>query len=199
MQDAIRTFVALRASIELSGRLEVLSRRLRQQLHGHGISWVAREQFHITLRFLGQTQRDTIPALCNRLATGLAGVSAFRLSTSELGCFPDLRRPKVLWVGFEGDLHSLKELYARIREATEGFGEAKDEKMFHPHLTVARFRFAPSGLARVVQFISGTPAFDSPIPWPIRDVGLIQSVLGPDGPAYTTLKQFELKPTGSVL
>lgn len=115
--------------------------RLQQQLRP-GMppgSWVRAEGLHLTLRFLGDTEPGRVPALGAALEAALAQAPSFALALGTLGAFPPKGRSRVLWLGSadEGGL-------AHLAEVVEGVvrlqGFAPENRTFHGHLTLCRFR-----------------------------------------------------------
>ena len=182
-----RTFIA----IELPDRVrEALGRhigRLRRQLPG-SFRWVKPESVHLTLKFLGDTDEDQVPAIAETLRQALAGLSEFDLRTGQLGCFPNAERPRVVWLGMEGELDKLASLQRKVEEVCIGLEFEREKRRFVPHLTLARVsRPAPVHLYKVSEE-SG--------PFTVTGVSLIESELTPRGAIYTRLDFFDLSRNG---
>lgn len=139
--------------------------------------------FHLTLKFLGEVDEEKISILIDELAK--VTFQPFTASLSEVGAFPDMNRPRVVWVGLEPK-DIINSIQKRVDEATQKLGFAADRR-FHPHLTLARVKFvddrkelrdcltslkAPEGSFRLDSF------------------KLIRSILTPQGPEYEVLKSF---------
>ena len=122
---------------------------------------------------------------------------AMLLRAGEVGAFPSVDAPRVLWLGVRGDEDGLLALQRAVRDAVRGVeGVVADRKPFHPHLTLGRVRVgrrdtAGAGgnrrRARAANRSSRAAA------WPVREVALIRSVLGPGGSRYTALGRFPLR------
>lgn len=98
---------------------------------------VPKEQMHITLKFLGDTDAASIPILCSELKDRLSSFSGFGLAMKGMGVFPDIRNPRVVWIGFE-DPEELIKLSDAVTEAVSSLKLRCDKKKFSPHVTLGR-------------------------------------------------------------
>ena len=131
----MRSFLAIELPEPLRTRLGELQRELQQA--GIRARYTRPEAVHLTLKFLGEIDPDQIPGLEERLRPLAARCPPLALEARGLGAFPDLRRPRVLWIGVRAP-EGLMRLQSEIEVAMEGEGFAKEERPFHPHLTLAR-------------------------------------------------------------
>src|SRR6476659_9676034 len=97
----IRAFVALKPPSSWIGELRQIQATLRKELGSRDFKWVDPEQMHITLRFFGSIATEQIPDVAGMITKAIAGVPQFILCAGSLGCFPSLRKPRVLWMGIE--------------------------------------------------------------------------------------------------
>ncbi len=135
--------------------------------HDWPVRWVAAESSHLTLHFLGETPPERAELLRLGLGQVIARHAPFSLFTGDLGVFPHLNKPRVLWLGLTGDTDQLAALHRDIgRQLLElEFETDTDTRRFHPHITLGRVRDeAPGSLGAE---IGG--AFDSP---QVRDLVL---------------------------
>jgi len=188
----IRIFVAIHLPAEVRAQLERLQRRLMGLAGGDLVRWTPVEQIHLTLRFLGDVGRDRLDELCDAVRRVCAGASPFRVYAGNLGCFPDARKPRVVWVGIGGEVGRLARLQEELERATAGFGKPPEKREFRPHLTLGR----PKGrevrslrdLGRELQTVKAERFGD----WMVQDVALVRSELQAGGPRYTDLAVFPL-------
>jgi 2'-5' RNA ligase len=186
-----RLFVA----VELDGHARQALDRLQQELqsHGlHGLRWVRPEGIHLTLKFLGETPRETVVAITEALAGSTAGVGPHRLALGSLGTFGSRNAPRVLWVDLKGDLDDLLRLQEGVERVLTPLGFPRESRRFSPHLTLARLRpesarEAAGPLAQAIAAVSPPSATID-----VRDVSLMLSRLGPGGAVYTRLEAFPL-------
>ena len=185
--SALRTFVALDVGPEaragLAGWMAELGPRLP------GFKWVEPENLHLTLRFLGETPAERLPALREALAAAAAEVAPFELVVRGAGAFPDAGAPRVLWAGVEATA-ALAALQRRVEEAVRGLGWEPEGTPFRPHVTLARARHPrPRADATAALAAAGTRVWGR---MAVREVVLQRSTLTPAGPVYDPLGRFPL-------
>jgi 2'-5' RNA ligase len=103
----------------------------------HGISFVDSQHLHLALNFIGNVKDTEIPELCSAFASALNDFSPFEIEMRGFNAFPDIRRPRVLWVGVEQGKEELVALNKKFRDIIEDFGFLQ-EKRYTPHLTIGR-------------------------------------------------------------
>lgn len=133
----MRIFLALLLSEEAKRRLAQVTAQLK--LTGADVKWVEEDNFHITLFFLGDINPKTCEALVKRMPEMVAGVAPFALNLDGLGAFPNLRKPRVIWVGVKEGSREIIKVYRRVLSVMESLGFTQ-EKKFSPHVTVGRVR-----------------------------------------------------------
>jgi len=151
-----------------------------------GARWVPTDQIHLTLAFLGEVDEAALERLSGELARIL--LPGFQLGFGAVGCFPDRRRPRVLWVGLEPDPR-LKHLAAYVREAVLACGIPQEERPFSPHITLARLKLSASREAD--SFLDQRQKEKLP-PFPVQEFTLFQSRLTPQGAVHIPLRSFAL-------
>jgi len=189
--EEIRSFIA----IELSEEVKKGLARLRADLGEHSfVKWVAPEGIHLTLKFLGNILPKQVMRITQAMEEAGRGISPFRLEISGLGAFPNLKQPRVLWVGIEGEIDKLSRLQENIDSALAPLGFAKEEHAFVPHLTLARIRQEASpaqrrNLGELVESIN----FELRYSLNVESINLMKSQLTPKGAIYTCLFVVELQ------
>ena len=134
----MRCFLA----IELPDMIKMQLLTMQQQLDvdGLSVSWAKPEVMHLTLRFLGEVPDEDVPALSQSCHHYLTGASSCHLKLRGVGVFPNLKRVSVIWAGvdvLEGDLAFLRGLADKVAETIK---IPKDNKPFHPHITLGRVK-----------------------------------------------------------
>jgi len=195
----MRAFIAIEIPEELRTRLSAvraeLSHLLTAQQMASALRWSGTQNYHLTLRFLGETgedQRACVEALLGRVT---AHCPPFPLSLEGLGAFPNWRKMRVLWVGMTGDLPPLNTLQGRIESGAQACGFAVEPQGFHPHITLARTsREAPSGLISQAGALLAeqTKVARQLGQWEVSELVLMQSDLRPEGSVYTVLGRYQL-------
>jgi len=183
----LRLFVALVPPAEVRAELarEVERRRARLP-RGR---WVRAEHLHLTLAFLGEVAPADADLLAEALRERLAAVPRFRARLAAPGAFPPHGPIRVVWAGLE-PVAELAALAAAVRAAVADAGLAADDKPFRAHLTLARCPEPWRSEARAA--LGGLLGSAEGRELEVERVALVESVLGPGGPAHTERASFEL-------
>jgi 2'-5' RNA ligase len=153
-----------------------------------GARWVAPENMHLTLRFIGEVSRDAAEDIDEMLA----GVSApaFDLHLQGVGAFGQGAKTRSVWVGLQPS-EELAFLHTKVESAVVRGGQPPEGRKFFPHITLARFNHADAN--RLQRFIEGNSLFRAG-PWTIDHFTLFESHMGKGGSVYTPLTDYELGP-----
>jgi RNA 2',3'-cyclic 3'-phosphodiesterase len=185
--ERLRLFVAADVPDDHLARIHELTTELRAQLRD--ARWIPQANQHITLKFLGATDEDTlidVKRVCAEVADAYSSV-AIRLS--RLGAFPNARRARVVWIGIDDPHGLLGRLAAALDDGFRALGFAPEERAYTPHLTLARLKSpAPVG-----DFASALPEVEWE-PFGIDHLSLYRSRLSPRGAVYELLERFALAP-----
>ncbi|HEY2614846.1 MAG TPA: RNA 2',3'-cyclic phosphodiesterase [Chthoniobacterales bacterium] len=165
-------------SIELTSTSAQLLARLDPHLRG--VRWLAPEQMHLTLSFLGNTSSEAEEALRKNLSA--ISWKPFFLPIIGLGSFPGKGRPNVIWVGVGPGHPHLFQLYKRVQEAALHAGLEPDLRAFHPHITLARCRDVSAESVR--PFLKAHANYDAGLVR-VESFCLNSSLLTPAGSFYT--------------
>ena len=139
VSEQIRTFIAIELTNEVKYGLNRLQTQLKSEQYTF-VKWVAPGGIHMTLKFLGNVHPEKVSKVTKVVEQAVAGVSAFKVVVKDVGGFPNLKQPRVLWVGIGGDIQKLIDLQQRIDNDLMPLGFAKEKRSFTPHLTLARLR-----------------------------------------------------------
>jgi 2'-5' RNA ligase len=135
----IRAFIAL--DVPKHGRETLINwqNQLQQKVDLGSVRWLSESGFHLTLFFLGDgISAPQIEQLCSLIDHQSQQTQPFFLALNHLGCFPEKRRPTVLWAGLIGDLDPLQELKTNIDQALVAQGWTAEKRPFQPHITLGR-------------------------------------------------------------
>lgn len=171
----MRLFVAIPIPEELRERAAGLGREISLE----GVVPVRKENMHLTLRFIGETQGTKLETIKERLAQ--VRFPGFRCTLRGIGAFPDENYIRVVWAGCESG-GALEALAEDVGGALKGFG---GDERFSAHLTIARVKKKPA----LAAFFAAHRK-DELGSFEVREFHLIESVLGPGGPQYRTLASF---------
>jgi 2'-5' RNA ligase len=180
---SVRTFIA----VELSGTVIARAQEAIKLLKGSGaeVGWVDRGQMHLTLKFLGNVPETETPDVCRVVAEAAAGVEPFEMVFRGLGAFPRISEPRTIWIGIDQGQSELAELHQAIEESLKkemGFG--KENRRFHPHLTLGRLRKeSDPARAELSRLIQENETFDGDLTI-VEEVVTFASTLGRQGPAH---------------
>jgi 2'-5' RNA ligase len=192
--EQIRAFIA----VELpAGAREALGSILQdlQAVVPAGVRWVRPEGIHLTLKFLGDIGAKSVGPISLAMSQCAALVSPFDLFLSELGAFPKLKAPRVVWAGLDGAVDALRGLQASLEEELERLGHNPEGRPFSPHLTLGRTREGASiAQRRSVGDDLAMASVEIRGELPVREIVLIQSTLTPSGAIYTHLFSAALGP-----
>jgi len=191
--DELRAFIAIELEPEILERIGALQAQLRQEVPEGLVRWVKPEGIHLTLQFLGDVPAVRIDAIADAMRQACAPQAAFRFAIGGMGCFPDVRRPRVIWVGVDEPAGALLNLQRAIVQAMKPLGFAPEKRPFSAHLTLGRVKEGRPAMlqalgARVTQ---GGPELGAQA---ATEVHLIRSDLRPSGAVYTTLAVAPLSP-----
>lgn len=185
----MRSFIGIRLPAAVRDAVSEALRGMRETKGS--VSWVAKGNLHLTLKFLGEIRDDRVPVVVGALEGVAAGIAPFSLGASGGGTFPGPRNPRVLWVGFREPLELVGKLHQNIENALSAAGFPREDRPFHPHITVGRVRgvLPPSWGDRFVQGLSGREFGDVPV----SSVALFESRLTPGGAIYSVVREFPLE------
>jgi 2'-5' RNA ligase len=149
------------------------------------VRWVGPEQMHLTLAFLGDVPAERVAEIAAAMKRSAAGVGPFPFAIQGLGAFPDLRHPRVIWVGLVEPSGTLVRLQSALAAELAKIGYPPEERSFHPHLTLARAKELDRQ-ADYEQLLAPRRDFLGPEQL-AGEMLLISSELAPTGPIYTVV------------
>ncbi|HXE61225.1 MAG TPA: RNA 2',3'-cyclic phosphodiesterase [Gemmatimonadaceae bacterium] len=182
----VRLFLAINLPAPVRRDIRAATAPMRDATPDHrSVKWVDDDHLHITLKFLGEQPDDAVAALQTALDAAISSHLEFTLTLGGLGAFPNLRAPRVVWMGVTPE-PKLELLQHDVERTCAALGYPLDARAFRPHITIGRARegVAPNdaraiaAAARVVRFAASAPA---------RSVDVMRSELGPHGSRHTLL------------
>jgi 2'-5' RNA ligase len=189
----IRSFIAILLTDAVREAVAAATERLRP-LCG-AVAWVPPQNLHVTLQFLGGQSEERLAAAEAGLDDAAARSAPIDVTVHGIGAFPGLERPRILWIGMAQGALEVRALQARVADALAAQGFPREDRPWHPHLTIGRVfderrwrRDAGpplrSALAQLATTTFGT--------LPIAEVALMRSDLSPAGARYTTRRAVRL-------
>lgn len=186
----IRVFLAIEPPEAVRDAMALIQGRLKKTVLGP-LSWARTSGMHLTLKFFGNIGASDIAPISSAVGEAIAGYGPMRMEIKGLGVFPDIRRPRVLWLGTNGDVDRLGTLQQALETGLEPLGFEREDRPFRAHWTLARIKSPrdTTGIAQAVEtggeLHAGAFTADKLI--------LFKSDLTPKGAIYTRLAQYALQ------
>jgi 2'-5' RNA ligase len=194
--ETIRAFIAIELSPAVRQAVGDLQNRLKALTPPRSVRWTVPENIHLTLHFLGEIEANLVRPIATEISATARKHPSFELLLGSLGCFPNVRRPRVLWVGLLEQNQVLTGLQRDLGEALRGaVGFSPDARPYAPHLTLGRVKKGISTrhlkqLSQVIQ--NEQQQLGQLVRLEVSEIVLIKSDLRPDGPVYTHLAAEQL-------
>lgn len=189
----MRLFIAIVPPVAARRRIDRLARPLRKL--DVPVRWVEPEAYHLTLKFLGEVERDRIGEVVEAMREAISGEASLGLAPGRLAAVPALERPRVLWIEIETD-PALTRIQAKLEGALAARGFPQEERPFRPHLTLGRLRRSgPRGDLAALPEVASALDF-SEVTFPVDSVVLMASEREPEGARYRVVSRLTLSPAG---
>jgi 2'-5' RNA ligase len=183
----IRAFIAIDIPDAIQQKLNEITTRLQSLDQTKAVRWVAARNIHLTLKFLGEVSQTNLELLTEIIQAEAIKHRPFELEVGELGAFPSIRRPRVIWIGIHAP-QELLTLQHGVEAETIRLGYAAEERPFSPHLTLARISHNASPEdVRCIGEILATQKVGILGKVNVTRVVLFRSDLRPGGAIYTPL------------
>ena len=184
----MRLFIAVNLPDEIKRAASRIQEKLK--LTGADVRWVPVNNFHVTLKFLGEVPQEQAARVIDALAGSLKGSTPFTLSLQGLGGFPSVESPRVVWLGVKEGAPQLEDIALRIEGALEREGFQKEDRPFTGHVTIGRVR-SSRNRAQLAQALQGASAAAAGS-FPVASIEVMQSVLSSAGPYYECLRSLSI-------
>ena len=180
--DSIRCFVA----IEIPQPVQVLLKPVQTHLQSEvrKASWTKQGNFHLTLKFLGDIQTETVDAINEAVQNVANAQEPFSIALGGIGAFPTLARPRVIWAGLKHGASTVSSLAKAVNIELKRLSLPTDSR-FHPHLTLGRLR-TPVNLEPLKSVLHKYDTIDGAVV-NVNEITVMQSQLHPNGAIYTPL------------
>jgi len=190
--NTVRAFVAIDTS-PVTRHLERIQDALRNGPGGRAGRWVRASGIHLTLKFLGSVQVGILPDVYAAVRIACDSTEPLALEVGGLGCFPNSRRPRVVWAGVRDPRGRLAALQRRIETELVNSGQEPDRRPFRAHLTLARVHRSANA-SDVAALGRSVAESDVGVGVSLRAdaVYVMQSDLRPSGAVYTVLSRVPL-------
>ena len=206
----MRLFIAISLNSQLQQELTELQDKFK---HLSNVRWVKSQNIHLTLNFLGEVNEGKIPLIKEAMQRAVPGTSPFLISFGGLGVFPNLKAPRVIWLGLKPE-EEVVFLQQRLEKELSRIGFIAEKRKFHPHLTLGRVKrgFTPlekftkqsrsnlrnikeqrkGSLTGFIKKIQELEQISLSSKLKVDKIELIESRLTPQGPIYSSQYKISL-------
>jgi len=185
----IRSFIA----IDIPQSIKNIIARVQSDFKESGadVKWVNPELIHLTLKFLGNIKEEQIDEIKKSMIKSVKGITPFFMTLRDIGVFPNIRYPRVIWMGLEDKTERLLILQKNIEENLNILGFTPEERKFSPHLTIGRLK-SLKGKSRLANMIHAKKDMNIDGSISVNKINLIKSELRVTGPIYSVLETVSL-------
>jgi 2'-5' RNA ligase len=184
----IRSFLAIEIPRAIQEKIEEVQKDLRSSYAD--VRWVNPEKIHLTLKFFGSIEEPKIEPITQSIAGMIRNISPFSLKVRGVGAFPNLKNPRVIWMGLVDGKEVLTYLQKQLEVELEKIGFEPEGRAFHPHLTLGRTR-SSKGRVELIGRMEKYQEEEFGV-FRVERIVLFKSDLRPTGPIYTSLKELRL-------
>ncbi len=183
----MRLFIAIELSEPIRDILSQIQSHLKYS--GADVKWVEKDNIHLTLKFLGETTEKKAEEVRSALDIIGSQTRSFEISLKDIGSFPKIDYPRVIWVGLDKGVLESTVLATKIDEALSKMGFQKETRPFAAHLTIGRVRSPKNKEALKEKILSSDSQLTTHNSQLVSSVILFRSTLTPKGPIYTKLHE----------
>lgn len=167
--------------------------RISGEIKGYplNVKWIKAGNIHLTIVFLGNIRADHIPIIEDATGNVCSRYGAFGLNLNGIGIFPNRAKPRVIWLGLDGDLERMSYFRNSLQKHLKLFNIKQEKRRFKPHLSLGRFRKGKVNnplLENVLMRYKDTVSSK----FILNELHLFKSDLRPTGSEYTKLKTWLL-------
>ncbi|TAL24658.1 MAG: RNA 2',3'-cyclic phosphodiesterase [Nitrospirae bacterium] len=178
----LRCFVAIELPDEIKKTIDEYVAKLMETKAD--VKWIPSKNLHLTLKFLGDTPEKIVPDISKRLSEITRLHNSFDIRISGAGVFPNIKYPRVIWLGIN-DSEEIIKLQRDMDEALKEFGFETDDREFRPHLTIGRIRSSKNKDV-LIRELSTLKAVDFG-KIEVKNIALMKSELKPGGAEHFRL------------
>ncbi len=179
-------------AIPVPDHIKTYSSTIRQELEeiNSDVKWVEEENYHLTLKFLGDVAEDLLEPLCDFLERAAVSSTSFKLRLQGMGVYPNRRRPRVIWIGISGEMEKALFLGERVDAYLSALGFEPETRRDY-HLTLGRIRSERNLDELVAKVYQRGASIQTDYFW-VTEFYLMESQLTSHGPIYTVKRKFTL-------
>jgi RNA 2',3'-cyclic 3'-phosphodiesterase len=185
--NSIRSFISFDTPTDVKAAMREVQKQL--QTSSVDVRWESIEKFHVTVKFLGDVTSALLPKIIDECTMIIEASPQFEVRYQALGCFPNKKQPRILWIGCENSDGKLEALKNRLDAILAPLGFEVEQRKFHPHITLGRVK-SFSNLNNLLPMLENL-TFE-PQQVAIQYIELMKSTLRPEGSVYSIIKRIEL-------
>ncbi len=186
---AIRSFLAFELPPAIKNEVARISVEVKKT--GLDAGWVKPDNIHLTIVFMGDVNEKAIPEIISSIDNSVSKHKPFNITLGGMGLFPDIKRPRVLWLGLNGEVERLGALRDDLQKPLEAYGIEQEKRAFRPHLTLGRFRKQVKDRDTLKKVIDEYRDILEP-DGVLNELILFKSELKPGGSVYTRIHSWPL-------
>lgn len=185
-----RLFIA----VDVSEQTRSLIRAIQSELHffKNNIRFVSPQNVHVTLKFLGDVPSDQILPVISKVESCVSSFQIFNYICEGTGVFPNIKKPRVLWLGITEGSENLRELSWKLNDSLRKLPVQQEDKEYRSHITLGRvkhYNYRENNL-NLSNFLA--MKFEKTIN-NVAEMVLYESFLRPKGAIYKAIHKFKLK------
>ena len=184
----MRLFIAIETPPEireLIGRLVAPLRALNAP-----VKWEQNDKLHVTLKFLGDTPEEKVPAIIAALkSAAMKAPGPFLIRYTAPGMFPNRHRPRIIWIGVDDPRGVMTQVQSAVEQSLEQLGIQREQRPFHPHVTIGRVK-GERIPDRLLEEVENLTLHTDEVP--VSEFTLVKSETKSDGSVYTVLERFPI-------
>ena len=175
-----RSFIAIEIPGDLKESLIRIQERFRKT--GERVSWVKPGGMHITLKFLGDIEEESISQIGEEIGHVCSNRDPIKVKLCGAGVFPNMKQPRILWIGIREGAKEIQQVFEALDPRLSEIGFPRDKRPFRPHVTLGRIKHLRDrqGFAVIVKENQ-----DSEVgTMTAKSIQLMESRLRPEGALY---------------
>ncbi len=180
----MRTFIAIELDKEAKDLVYRAQQKIKEKVRG--IKWVEYENFHITLKFLGEVGENKLEEVKTAIEKVSAKTEKFVVTGDGLGAFPSPHRARILFFGIKEGKEHIFTLFEKLEQELAKLGFQRETRPYHPHITIGRGK---RRFFDVSEFLS----LEAPFKQSVKNITLLKSTLTSEGAIYDILLKGELR------
>ncbi|MBI4810629.1 MAG: RNA 2',3'-cyclic phosphodiesterase [Ignavibacteriales bacterium] len=184
----IRTFIAFDTPDPIKKEMSQLQMELKNS--NADVKWEVESKFHVTIKFLGNIDESILQKVIDHCQSIVESSPRFDVVYQTLGCFPNKKHPRVIWIGCQNENGVLQKLKISLDKALLPLGFKIEDRAFHPHITLGRVR-TPKGIQNLTPMLENLNF--EPRKASINEILIMKSILKSEGSIYSILKTIHLQ------